>query len=160
MGMFSSFLKFRKLRKLSRILGAERDASDLLKSLTSKQPTPRDRALEELLDLCERDSILSTVLSRNNADRGKVRDAYQTLIHFGGGQWAGGFWLPVAVLGAPFPLEFLLREQGKMQGEMITVLLLEYFERHDRGPVRAELRGPTDGDPLKAVWEFEQRAKK
>jgi hypothetical protein len=160
MGIFGSILKFGRLRRLSRILGAQLDASDFLKSLASNQPGQRDQALEELLDLCETDSILSAVLTRNNADRGRVRDAYYTLLHFGGGQWAGGFWLPVAVLGSPFTLDFLLREEGRTEGDMITVLLLEYFERHDRGPVRMELRGPMAGDPLRAIWDLEQRSKK
>jgi hypothetical protein len=160
MGGIRSLLKYRKLRRISRILGAGLETEAFIRELQSGRPSKRDRALEELLDLCESDPILLSAGARHNATRSDLRKIYEILLATGAGQWEGGLFVPVATLGSPFALDFVLTNRDRRPWEEIAVLLLEYFERHESGPVPSEVRGPANpSDSLRAVWELEQRAR-
>ena len=83
------------------------------------------------------------------------------LIANGAGQWVAGHFVAVSALGYGFPLLFLLQNLNTLPWNRICVLLIEYFERNEAGPVQLELRGPADpNDPLNSAWELEQRVKR
>jgi hypothetical protein len=161
MGIISSLRKQRRLRRISRALGAPLDTSRFLDDLVSGKPSNRDRALEDLLDLCESDALLRQTMEAHGANRETLRELYQMLIANGAGQWVGGHFVAVSALGYGFPLLFLLQNHDTLPWVQICVLLIEYFERNEVGPVQLELRGPADpNDPLNALWELEQRVKR
>jgi hypothetical protein len=117
--------------------------------------------LEELLDLCESDPVLVSARAGHVATRQDLREIYEILLATGAGQWKGELFVPVATLGSPFALDFVLTNRDRRPWQKIAVLLLEYFERHESGPVPLEIRGPANpADPLRAVWELEKRARR
>ena len=161
MGIIHSFRKQRKLRRISRVLGASFDTSRMVDELVSGKPSKKDRALDDLLDLCESDSFLRQTTEAEGADRETLRALYRMLMANGAGQWVGGHFVAVSGLAYEFPLLFLLQNSGTLPWSRICILLIEYFERNDVGPVPFELRGPADpNDPLKALWEIERRLKR
>ena len=161
MGLIRSFLKYRKFRRISRILGSGLGPEELLRELRSGRPSKRDKALEELLDLCESDPVLVSARAGHSATRQDLREIYGILLATGAGQWEGGVFIPVATLGSPFALDFVLTNRDRHPWQQIAVLLLEYFERHESGPVPLEIRGPANpAHPLTAVWELQQRARR
>lgn len=161
MGLVRSILKYRKLRRLSRVLGSPREPAAVLRELGSARPSKRERAVDELLDLCESDPDLIPARGGHTAGRKDLREIYDVLLATGAGQWERGLFVPVATLGMPFTLDFVLENRGRRPWQEIAVLLLEHFERGESGPVSSEIRGPVDpADPSKAVWELEQQARR
>jgi len=161
MGIISSLRKQRKLRRISRVLSGPLDTSRFIDELTSGKPSKRDQALEDLFDLCDSDPLLRQTMEAYGANRETLLELYKMLIANGAGQWVGGHYVAVSALGYGFPLLFLLQNADTLPWGRICVLLIEYFERNEAGPVQLELRGPADpNDPLNALWELEQRLKR
>jgi hypothetical protein len=149
------------LRRISRVLGAPLDLSRKVDALLSGKPSKKDHAIEELLDLCESDSILRQTMDTYRADREILYRFYSMLIANGAGQWVGGHFVAVSALAYGFPLLFLLENAETLPWSRICILLIEYFERNEVGPVSSELRGPADpDDPLNALWKLEQSKKR
>jgi hypothetical protein len=143
----------RELLKISKTLGAERNARDILNDISSSGRSARDEALERLLTLSESDPSIQDVLRRHRASRTELLDVYKQLLFAGAGQWAGRHWVPASTLASAHALAFALSNANKLPWEHISVLLLEYFERDETGPVPGDLRGPASpADPLNAVW--------
>lgn len=72
-----------------------------------------------------------------------------------------GHYVPASTLAFVATLDFTLTNAGREHWEKLVVLLLEYFERDDMGPVPLDVRGPADpNSPLQAIWELEQKAKR
>lgn len=160
MGFVSRIRRRRKMDRISKVLGKPFDASDFVRSLGSGTRSENDDALEELLDFCETDDDLRKVMDDHSVDREDLQEIYKLLVANGAGQWERGYYVPVATLAQHYPLNFVLEryEEDDMPWGMVCVLLLEYFERDESGPVPREVRGPADpNDPLRAVWEMEQR---
>lgn len=161
MGFISSLIKQRRIGRISRVLGAPLDTSRFIEDLTTGKPSKHNQALDDLLDLCESDSDLHKAMQAHGATRETLRALYKMLIANGAGQWVGGHFVAVSALCYGFPLLFLLQNLNTLPWSRICVLLIEYFERNEAGPVQLELRGPADpNDPLNAVWELEQRVKR
>ena len=161
MGIIRSLRKQMKLRRISRVLGALFDAARWVDELGSGGTSEKDRALEDLLDLCESDFQLRQIMDAHGANRETLSELYWMLIANGAGQWAGGHFVAASALAYGFPLLFLLQNAGTLHWRRICVLLIEYFERNEVGPVSLELRGPADpNDPLRAVWELESKWKR
>jgi hypothetical protein len=100
------------------------------------------------------------VIDEHLADREKLLEIYQTLIANGAGQWEGGHYVPVAAFTQHWTLKFLLENFGKLHWGRVCILLLEYFERNERGPVSLKVRGSAkQNDPLYTLWELEQNQK-
>jgi hypothetical protein len=79
------------------------------------------------------------------------------LINAGAGQWIAGHYVPVAAFGDPFTLHFLLQSRGRLPWTQIGCLLIERFERDERGPMVMETRGPVSrDDPSYALWKLLQ----
>ena len=154
----SSRRKGWKLRRISRALAAPLDSSRFLDQIASGKQSKSSKALEDLLDLCERHRLLLPILTEFEADRETLRNLYNLLIKTGAGQWAGGHYVAASALAYLTSLQFLLENAGTLPADDICILLIEYFERNDVGPVQLDLRGPADpNDPLNALWEVSQR---
>jgi len=138
MGVFRSLTKQWKLRRISRALGAPLPKT--IQDLAS-HARKRERALDQLLDLCESDPGRWQIMQAHNADRETLHALYLELVANGAGQWEGGHFVPVSALAYDFPFLFLLQNVGKLPASRICLLLLEYFERNDVGPVPLEVRG-------------------
>lgn len=161
MGFISSLFKYRKLRRISKELGSPFDVATFMHELGSKGQSRRDRALKQLLDLCESDSTLSQIMRSRGAGRERLQEVYWVLLSIRAGQWVGGHYVPVSALASPFTLDFLLEQAGRLPWNHIAVLLVEYFERNESGPVPLHLRGPVDpNDPLNALWRLTQQQKR
>jgi hypothetical protein len=161
MGVLRSLRKQRKLRRISRALGAPFDGSRLIDELVFVKPSKKEKALQNLCDLCESDPRLRQTMEAHGANREVLRELYKLLIANGAGQWVGGHFVAASALAYGFPLLFVLQNADTLPWSRICVLLIEYFERNDTGPVPSELRGPADpNDPLNALWEVEQRLKR
>ena len=69
MGIFSSFKKSLKLRKISKVLGREFDANKTINAFYNRDYEHLDsskNALEELLDICFGDETLRKVIELYN----------------------------------------------------------------------------------------------
>lgn len=160
MGVIRSLRKQWKLRRISRALDASFDSSRFIDELVSDKRSKKELALEDLFKLCESDRRLREIMDEHRVDRESLREFYWSLMANGAGQWVGGHFVPASALAYGFPLLFLLENTGTLPWSQICILLIEYFERNEVGPVPLELRGPADpNDPLNALWESEQRLK-
>ena len=119
----------------------------------------RDEALARLLDLCESDTEVAQVMGRHKLSREDLESFHRKLTATGAGQWAGRHYIPAsAIVHAP-ALEFLYQKHESLPWQLISVLLIEYFERDETGPVPTELRGPSDpSDPLNAIWKLREQS--
>jgi hypothetical protein len=161
MGLVNSLKKSWKIRSISKILGAPFDASNLSDVLAPGKSSKSDQVMESLFNLCESDSELKKVMMKYGASRKTLEDLYKMLIANGAGQWEQGHYVPVSALTFGSTLQFLLEKSDALPWSKICILLLEYFERKEVGPVPLDVRGPSDpNDPFKAVWEMEQKLKR
>jgi len=132
-----SFKKSKRLKKISSLLGivAAINPSDLseylLKPKTNEEREKRERAEEELLDLCESDPYLAKVIDKYKANRETLRKAYVKLIMAGAGQWKKGHYVPASSLVYAQTLDYLLRNLDKEEKDFTHVAwrLLKYFEK-------------------------------
>jgi len=142
------------LRRLSKLLAPSAEPGDFLSDLMSEGPSKHERALDELFTFCGSDPALAPVLASHGAGRDDLQEAYELLLNAGAGQWAGRHYVAVAALGHAPTLEFVLKGGGRRDWQRIAILLIEYFERDDTGPVLETVRGPADpNDPLQALWK-------
>jgi len=155
MGIFKSIFKHRKIKKHSKKL--EPSKKNMAKLMNSLGESNSD--LDNFLDFCMQDTSVKLALNHFGADRETLRELYEKLLHFGAGQWAGSYYVPVASLCFGFPLHFLLEENG-IHFKDKAVLLIEYFERNDSGPVPTQFRGPIPNDPLKPIYDIELKLKR
>ncbi len=161
MDVIRSLRKQWKLRRISRALGAPSNSSRFIDELVSDKHSKKKLALEDLLNLCESDRLLRQTMDEHRVDRETLREFYWLLMANGAGQWVGGHFVAASALAYGFPLLFLLENADTLPWGRICVLLIEYFERNEVGPVPLELRGSADpNDPLNALWEIEQRLKR
>ncbi len=137
------------------------DPEDFIRQLSSASSDPKHQALEDLLDLCESEPAIVEILTRRGSHRDQLFEIYQILLSTGAGQWEGGHWVPASALATPATLDFVLEQKGTLPWEHIAVLLLEYFERNESGPVPLKMRGPADPvNPLRAIWELNQKGRR
>ncbi len=160
MGLLDSFRRHRKIKRLSKILGRPFNSAEFINSIKTKDGSKKNIALEGLLDFCESNAELRRVIDSHSANRETLLKIYKTLIANGAGQWEGGAYVPVAALTQPWTLRFLFENCDKLHWGTVCILLLEYFERNESGPVPQEVRGPDKPyDPLYNLWELEQKQK-
>jgi hypothetical protein len=157
----------RAIREIAEILGRVPDAADYLDELKAGAESARALALERLLDTATTQSDVREVLAKHHCTRTELREAYWDLINAGAGQWVGGHFVPVSTLVSPFALDFALTGRSSSSEHTVlsswerkAVLLLEYFERNESGPVTQHFRGPADpSDPLNMIYNIESRVR-
>jgi hypothetical protein len=132
--MFRSLKKSGRLKRISKVLGAEADFDDFVYSLGS-EAGPKAQALSELFDLCEADPDLSQVLANYSADREQLKATYIALIANGAGQWVRGHYVAASAFAFVPTLECVLgaHPEGESLSEM-AFKLFDYFEFGKFGP--------------------------
>ncbi len=142
MGFIKSIIKYRNIKKYSKKL--EPSKKNMAKLINTLGENHSD--LDDFLDFCMQDSSVQLALNHFGANKETLQELYEKLLHFGAGQWAGKYYVPVASLCFGFPLHFLLEDNGIHFKEK-CVLLIEYFERNDTGPVPTKFSGSLPNDP-------------
>ena len=134
-----SFRKSFRLKKISNILGtaANLNHSEFIEYLSAKNSEKQEKAMEELLNLCESDIYTRKLMKRYNADRETLKRAYEKLIMVGGGQWKRGHYVPASSLVYNQTLDYLLKNIDKVEDEFRHVVwrLLKYFEKRKIGKI-------------------------
>jgi len=132
--MFRSLKKSGRLKRISRVLGAEAAFDNFVFSLGS-EAGPKAQALSELFDLCEADPDLSQVLTNYSADREQLKATYIALIANGAGQWVRGHYVAASAFAFVPTLEYVLgaHPEGESLPEM-AFKLFDYFELGKFGP--------------------------
>lgn len=137
MGWFAdkrwSLKKRRELKRLSKVLGRAAEFEDFVDHV------PRyERALEDLLDLCERDKVLARVLRDYGVDRGSLWDLYTQLAANGAGQWVRRRFVAASALAREQTLTFCLEERRK--GTPMRDIALELVACFHRGDFKMKGR--------------------
>jgi len=134
-----SFKKSKRLKKISKILGhvATLDHSELINYMVTDTEREREKALDDLFNLCETDPYISAVMIKHNADRETLNDGYRKLIMAGAGQWAKGHYVPASSLVYPLTLDYLLQNLDKDKDDFLYVAhrLLTYFQKGEIGKI-------------------------
>lgn len=123
-------LPSRQLAKISSILGKPHNADDFMQSLVSGDDS-REKALEALLDLCESNSAIKSVMSELGSNRKTLKDIYWTLVKGGAGQWSGGHYVAASAIAYPDTLRYLLNRPLNDRNSILeaSFMMLERFER-------------------------------
>jgi hypothetical protein len=154
MGIFMSIAKRRKLTKLSLVL------SNPAMDIASLMDGSKDRALEELIALCEHDTETSRVITSYGVNRDDLIEIYRALVVGGAGMWAGRHWVAVSSLAYPDSLDYALRnltgkEPTKENYLEVALNLVEHFGSGTRLPLpgstkpRERSAALASGEPIK-----------
>ena len=135
-----SFKKSKRLRKISKIIGQNPEfgePSSCIKYFSIEEIKKREKALEELLKLCESDPYLTKVMEKYKADKEILKKAYEKLIMAGAGQWKRGHFVPASSIVYGQTLDYLLRNIDKEDRDFSFVAwrLLKYFEKRKIGKI-------------------------
>ena len=116
-----SFIYTRRVYKISRQLGSGSGLEGGGKST--------ERALSSMKTLWASSDLLSPVIATHVVSPEQLEEYYWDLTLNGAGQWVGGYYVAVAALCFPFPLEYVLQNMTSMSiGDMASALL-KYFEQ-------------------------------
>lgn len=97
---------------------------------------PKDKALEELLDLCEQDKTLKGIMDANDVKREDLKKIYREIEINGAGQWTRGHYVAASALAFGTTLDFCLNAKGKGLSEReIAFTLLDYYENNRVGKI-------------------------
>jgi hypothetical protein len=122
-----------KLKRLSKVLGRPKDFGQFVDHV------PRyEQAIEDLLDLCERDKVLAQVLRDYGVDRGSLWDLYTQLAANGAGQWVRRRFVAASALASEQTLTYCLEERRK--GTPIRHIAFELVACFDRGDFKMKGR--------------------
>lgn len=146
MGLFSSFKKNKNLKRISDALGgtidwqsenATKSAADMIRaSVAGTGENKQEKALEELLDLCEQDKTLKGIMDANNATREDLKKIYHEIEDNGAGQWTRGHYVAASALAFGTTLDFCLNAKDKGLAEReIAFTLLDYYENNRVGKI-------------------------
>jgi len=134
MNFVRSFLKSRKLAKLSAVLGSERSLVGGMEAFLEAGKL-QDQAFEQLLDLVETQPDLRKVIAHYTASRDSLRNLYARLCASGAGQWAKGHYVAASSLLFATTLDYLLRNQNVADFRGVAFRLIDYFERGELGEI-------------------------
>ena len=137
MGFFSnltrSWKKSSRLEELQKAISPPNQSmGDLVANavgLSSGGLSPRDRALEEFLDLCESDEGVQQVMRIEGLSRSDLKQLYVRLSAAGLGQWIKGHHAALSSIAYVEPLQYAVRAQKRGVAWMEVVSnLLAYWE--------------------------------
>lgn len=137
---FDSIEKSRKLCNISKVLGKSINITDLLSSLHGGDDS-KERAEEELYNLCESDTNLRIVMQKYEANRETLKEIFRILNYVGAGQWTKGHFVSVSSLAFVGTLDYLLRNKEKLLTSYndkieISYRLITYFEKGEMGYIK------------------------
>lgn len=136
--LFQSFIKSKRLKKVSKKLAEPLKIQDALKVTLNKNQM--DNYLDELIDIAESDKYVKMVMNKYNAERKTLKELYSKLTLVGAGQYARGHYVAASSLVYPLTLKFLLEH---FDGENLSInnwdannsalyiadRLIEYFDK-------------------------------
>ncbi len=137
MGFFSnltqSWKKSSRLQELQKaIVPLNQSVSDMVSNAvhsSSGGMSPKDRALEEFLDLCESDDGVKQVMNIEHISRSDLKQLYVRLSAAGLGQWIKGHHAALSTIAYVEPLQYAVRAQKRGVAWLEVVSnLLEYWE--------------------------------
>lgn len=90
----------------------------------------KELALEKLLDLCEADEGVRSVMEREHLSRADLRRLVVRLLASGLGEWIKGHYAALSTIAYMEPLQYVVRaEKQGFAWQYIYFQLLEYWER-------------------------------
>ena len=134
MNLIRSFLKSRKLAKLSGVLGGERSLAGGMEAFLEAGKI-QDEAFEQLLDLVEAQPDLRVVTGHYAASRDTLRNLYARLRASGAGQWERGHYVAASSLVFATTLDYLLRTQNATDFRGVAFRFIDYFGRGELGEI-------------------------
>ena len=132
MNFVRSFLKSRKLAKLSAVLGGERSLAGGMEAFLEAGKI-QDQAFEQLLDLIEKQPDLCMVMAHYDVSRDNLRNLYARLRASGAGQWERGHYVAASSLVFATTFDYLLRNQNATDFRGVAFRLIDYFGRGELG---------------------------
>ena len=85
--------------------------------------------MKRMRELWVTNSLLSPILRRYGVHAEGLEDYFWLLCINGAGQWVGGYYVAVASLCFPIPLEYLLKNQDKRPVKDVVFKMIQYFEQ-------------------------------
>gem|GEM_PF-1204343 len=115
----------------------------------------RSKALDALLDYCERQAAIQEIMQEFQLSRDDLRELYEQLVSAGAGQWACGHWVAASAVAYPEALRYALTRRGRNIMETAGSLIM-YFEQGM--PLQAEVERTVEarGGPAMAKWWCKQ----
>jgi hypothetical protein len=132
-----SLTKRGRLKRISKILGRVEDFEQFVGHV-HWQEDGYERAIQNLLDLCETDKVLGQILRDYGVDRGSLWDLYTQLAANGAGQWVRGHYVAASALASEQTLTYCLEERRK--GTPIRHIAFELVECFHRGDIKMKGR--------------------
>jgi len=127
-----------ELRRISLVLGGQGSGLGSEAANFIERFRELDAALSRLFDLAESDTVVSGVMAKHGADRGRLQELYDMLLAGGAGHWAGDHFVASSSLVYGQTLDYALTCLGTGGGGTlleVAMRLVEYFERGEVGPV-------------------------
>ena len=121
--LFESFAYTRKIRKISAAFGKERKPS-----LTDKTS---EKVVGEMHKLWETNFLLAPLAKKYQISTSELEEYFWNLNLNGAGQWVQGYYVSIAALCYPVPLEYVLKNKDSNSVSDIAFNLLEYFDGGD-----------------------------
>lgn len=113
----------RSLEIISQELGKPFDPNKVMEEILSDDDTET-----ALLDYCEQQPAIQTLLREFKISRQDLQELYHQLIMVGAGQWTCGHWVAASALAYPDSLRYLLMRRKENMEETAYNLIM-YFER-------------------------------
>jgi len=145
---FSSYRKSKQLRKLQLAISPRNqsvaDLASHVRASVASGVNPRDQALVEYLDLCERDAPVAQVMTEYQLSRADLKNIYIELMANGLGQWIKGHYAALSTIAYYEPLLYCAESTKRGQSRLETFhALLSYWEgRVPQGGLLGSLNDP------------------
>jgi len=115
------------LERISQELGRPIDPSKLIDEMLTGE-NRRKSAVEALLDYCEGQEAIQTIMDDFQVSRDDLREMYSELELAGAGQWACGHWVAASAIAYPEALHYVLANGVGAKLE-VAFNLINHFER-------------------------------
>lgn len=136
MGVFSNFTRsWRKSIRLTKLQKAIAPANESIDNMVANamqllmdDETPKERALEEYLDMCESDEGVKQVMALEHLSRSDLKQLYMSLSEAGLGQYIKGHHAALSTIAYVEPLQYAVRAQQRgVEWPEIVSNLLDYW---------------------------------
>ncbi len=118
--LINSIKYTRQIYKISKEMGSNRGFSFTDKST--------EKAINKMKKLWSHNELLAPIVKKFDETPESLAEYYWELSLNGAGQWVSGYFVAVAALSFPYPLEYALKNKGESNRE-IAFNLLQYFEQ-------------------------------
>lgn len=132
MGIFASLKKSKKLRQISKKLDTPTIAS--VEDLLNYNAQDREKALDELCDLCLADSNIIQVMNKYGIGKEKLKELYNRMCAVGFGQWVNGHYVAASSISYVATLDYLLRNETTKDFPNVAFRVHSYFMNGEMAP--------------------------